>query len=550
MDEVGMIAWFTSLVREDQTKLPGISKDLGDLFARMRHILYPKNLPVLTSYWLKAVCSRGYELRWWKKLHHELTQSISNQFSNAVQSRQALTELDAWIRDSVLLPGHQPPPSLARRLAPARTILDPEELKPYVTRLLNEWLPREVAGLLIHESESMFWQGDGIPVLASAVALERLLVRERLSPETLEKLLDPEVLSPKSIYPADVEILRDVVLALLGRTAAPVPSVAPATLLCNSHWSPLPAGYGAAVRYAVPLLRPSGDELHVPLAPEQLSPMLKASQVLLIGSIVVTMDGRWWESERLSYGENNAVIYLPMGRLEIDFSADHARLRVPWPEARSTWRGKVEFPGTFEIFGREWRVSRWEQDGKRTWLDLVFSRFLPVVGPTAEREPRRQRPASVDIAWSALENAVANSILQDSREPIEQLRHSELIPLGRALLELSKSATSFFKQAREAIETRLNAVRYLAAPLVAEYGRVPWRIVPGRARVALVHRGRSDPALATLMDQVFEGSAEIRGAETRLAALQRYQRGFTPVRALSPPAYYASARTESRSRSR
>jgi hypothetical protein len=548
MDEVGMIAWFTSLVPGSQTKLPGISSELGDLFTRVQQILYPKDLPVLISYWLKAVCSRGYELWWWKKLHQELTQSLSRQFPNDVRSRQALTELDAWIRDSVLRRG-QPPPSPTHRPAPARTIVDPEDLKFHVTRLLNEWLPREVAGLLIHESESTVWQGDGIPALASAVALERLLVRERLSPETLEKLLDPELLSPKSVNPADVEILRNVVLALLGRTAAPAPPVLPATLLCNAPWSPLPADYGAALRYAVPVLRPSGHELHVPLSPEQLSPMLKRRPVLLIGSIVLTMDGRWWESERISYGENNAVVYLPMGRLEIDFSADHARLRVPWPEARSKWSGKVEFPAAFELFGREWRVSRWEQDAERTWLDLVFSRFLPVVGQTAAGEPRRSRPASVDIAWSALENALANSLLKNSREPIEQLRHSELIPLGRALLELSKSATSFFKQAREAIETRLNAARYLAAPLVDEYGRVPWRIVPGRVRTALLHRGRSDPALRAIMGVVFEGSAEA-GGETRLAALGRYQGVLPRAMALSPPACYASVRTESRSRSR
>ncbi|HEY7387659.1 MAG TPA: hypothetical protein VH640_04075 [Bryobacteraceae bacterium] len=542
-----MISWFISPDPGGRTKSPEI-KELGDLFARMRQILYPETLPVLISYWLKAVYSRGHEFRWWKKLRDELTTSLSEQFSNDDRFRQALTELDAWIRDSVLLPGHAPPSS-ARRSAPVRTIVDPEELKPYVTRLLNEWLPREVAGMLVHEGESPFWQGDGIPALASAVALERLLVRERLSPETLEKFLDPQLVSPQSVYPADAEILRYVVLALLGRTSAPAPPVMPAMLLCNGQWSPLPADYGEAVRYAIPMPGPAGDQLHVPLAPAQLSPMLKNTPVL-IGSIVVTMDGRWWESQRLSYGQNNAVVYFPMGRLKIDFSADHARMRVPWPEARAQWCGNVEFPGAFELFGREWRVSRWEQDAHRTWLDLVFSDFLPVTGEAAARELRRSRPASVDIAWSALENALADSILQNNREPIEQLRHSELIPLGRALLELSKSITGFFR-AREGIETRLNAVRYLQAPLVGEYGRVPWRIVPGRVRAALLHRGRSDPALRALTDQVFEGSGEIGGAETKLAALGRYQRGLPRVSpAFSPPAYYASARTESRSRSR
>lgn len=507
-------------------RTPSVNTDLAALLPRMRRRLYPETLPVLVSYWLKTVCARGYELRWWRRLHGELTQSLAEQFPHDAASRHALTELHEWIQNAVILPG-QIPPSPASRLASIQTSLDPGRLKPYVNRLLNEWLPVEVARLLVNDGESAMWQEGGIPVLAIATALERLLVRERLSPETLDTLLNPELFSPRYVYPADVEILHDVVLALVGRTSAPAPPVMPARLLCVARASPLPADYGEAVRNAFLVVRPSGEELHVPVAPAQCRQILEGDHVR-IGSVLVTMDGRWWESENLLYGENDAVVYRPMGRLRIDFSTDHARLRVPWLEARLRWCGEVHFPDTFELFGREWHASRWEEDADRTWLDLEFSRVLPVISEDAQRELRRWRPASVDIAWAALGNALASSILQNSRDPIEQLRHAHLIPLGRALFELTASVLTLSKQARDTIETRLKAIRYLEAPLLAAYGRVPWRIVPARVRTALRRRGRSDLAFEDLMNQVFEGPPETTGAASTNSAHSQATSSFFP----------------------
>src|SRR6185369_17820076 len=114
---------------------------------------------------------------------------------------------------------------------PLRPTPKSEQLEPYIRRLLNPWLVAEVACLLINQSESGVPQDGGIPVLAIATSLERLLLRDRLSPGTLEMLLQPDLVSPRDVYPADAEILTDVVLALLGRTWAPTPPVMPATLL-------------------------------------------------------------------------------------------------------------------------------------------------------------------------------------------------------------------------------------------------------------------------------------------------------------------------------
>jgi hypothetical protein len=262
--------------------------------------------------------------------------------------------------------------------------LNAEQFTTYIFRLLNEWLPVEVARLLIDGSESVASQDDGIPVLAIGSALERLLVREYPSQKTLEMLLDSQQLSPEYVYPADLEVLQDAVLSRLGQTRAPITSVIPATLLCVAPNSHLPADYREALRQAFVVPRPTGEEVHVPIAPAWALRM-RENEPARIGSIIVTMDGRSWEAKNLEISEQHTVVYRPVGRLRIDYSGDHARLRAPWPENRLRWSGGGYCRDTFKIFGREWHVSKWEVDAERTWLHLVFARVLSVseIAPVA-----------------------------------------------------------------------------------------------------------------------------------------------------------------------
>jgi len=483
-----------------------VERDFEALLARLRQRLYPETIPVLATYWLKTVYASGHELRQWRELDGLLSRALGGRLPNE-PSRQALLDVQTWIQQTVILTGDTPRP-LPPRSDPVRRSLTTERLAAYIGRLLNQWLPVEVARLLVNGGESSIPENDGIPVLAIGKALERLLVREQISPASLEMLLQPELLSPRCVYPAHVEILRDVALSLLGRTCAPRSSVMPATLLCVAPDSPLPADYADAISHAFLVLRSRCEEIHVPIAPAQVSEILKGEQVR-IGSIIVTMDGRWWESENLQSGEQNSVVYRPMGRLRIDFSADHAKLRVPWPESRLRWTGGVYFRDAFEIFGREWHVSRWEEDAERTWLHLVFSRALPAaeITPAKETGLRRPRPASVDIAWGALENALSSSIVQKNCEPIELLHQSDLIPLGRAIFELTESIMSGRPQKLDTIETQLRAIRYFGGQVSCVYGRVPWRILPAYVR-ATFQRNRSSPALVELLIQVFDGLPE------------------------------------------
>jgi hypothetical protein len=337
-------------------------------------------------------------------------------------------------------------------------------------------------------------------------ALEGLLVRERLSPRALEMLLQPQLFSPRYVYPADAEISQDVILFLLGRKWASPGSVMPAELLCVAPDSLLPGNYGEAVHHAFVVPRLGGEEVHVPIAPAQALEILKDEQ-LRIGSVMVTRDGRWWEAVHLQDREPHSVVYRPMGRLRLDYVADHVRLRVPWPRAQLSWSGGTAFPDTFEIFGREWRLSHREQDAKRTWLHLVVSRVLTETVPPGDARWWRLRPVSVDLAWSALENALTSSIVQGSSEPIERFRHSDLIPLGCAIFELAKSLMRRRLPPCEVIEAQLRGIRYLEAQVSSKYGRVPWRILPAKVHASFL-KIRSHPELVELVNQVFDSLPE------------------------------------------
>lgn len=486
-----------------RSKVSPVERDFEALLARLHQRLYPETIPVLASYWLKTVSASGYAPRQWREMNGFLRRASVEQLPNQ-DSRQAIIDIQAWIEQTVLRTG-QIPRSLPPRLHPVRGSLTAGQLAAYIGRLLNEWLPVELARLLVDETESGSLQGDGIPASAIGKALERLLVRDRLSAASLEMLLQPDLLSPRCVYPADAEILRDVILWLLGRTWAPRSPVMPAMLLFVQPGSPLRTDYGEAICHASWACLPGGEEVRVPIAPAQVFEIVNRGQVR-IGSIIVTMDGRWWESENIQSGEQCSVVYRPMGRLRIDFSADHAKLRVPWPESRLRWAGGVHFPDAFDIFGREWHVSQWEEDAERTWLHLVFSRALPVPEDVLAGDTgfRRSRPASVDIAWAALENALSSSIVQKNCEPIERLHQSDLIPLGRAIFELTESIMSGRPQKLDLIETQLRAIRYFGDQVSSVYGRVPWRILPAYVR-ATFQRNRSYSALVELLIQVFDG---------------------------------------------
>jgi hypothetical protein len=480
----------------------------------MRRRLYPETTPALASYWLRTVWSKGYKLAWWKDLNRGLTKALRGPIL-ADEAREALVEIQSWVRENVLRKRQAPEPPRSRERIFHENVRQ-ERLRAYVVRLLNQWLPAEVARVMTEWNEwSNLFDGE-TPAVATGRALERLLVREQLSSSTLEMLLDPELLSPQYVYPADAEVLQDVVLALLGQTEAPAIPTMPAILVSVAPDCPLPADYAGAVGKASLVSRDEREEVQVPIAAEHAIEILKHDPVR-ISSVIVTNDGRWWEAENLQSGAQHSIIYRPAGRLRIDYSRDHAKLAAPWPDTQLCWSGGVHFAKPFELFGRAWHASRWETDGQGTWVTLEFSHPLTVTeGEPAEGAAfRKFRPATVDMAWAALENALARSLVQKNREPIEQLRRFELIPLGRALFELAESLRHrLMVVKRETIETHLKAIRFLEAETKPVYGRVPWRIAPTHVQRALVKR-RSDAGLADLVTQAFDDAPEAFRAAVR-----------------------------------
>lgn len=456
---------------------------------------------MLTSYWLRTVRGKEYRQTEWRALDHLLQQAIAEERTLAAPAVHMIANLREWIqqvrqiddRPSLLA---QPP------LGPTREVAS-DSLLFYVFRLLNEWLPVEVAHLLVEEPEDRS-DKSGIPVLVVARAIERLLVREHLSQAALESLLFPGLLSPRLVYPADSEILQDVILFLLGRTAAPAPTKLPAALLCVAPGAPLSLAYAETVSTAILTAGSSGvEELHVSIPRSQAMELLKTDHVR-ITSAVVTMDGQMWQADKLQGGEQDFIVYRPTGRLRIDYSGDHARMVLPWPETRGRWSGPVSFTDRLEMFGREWHISHWEQNTEGTQLHLVFVAYLAItsVAPGVQTHLSRSHPAEIDMAWSALERALAVSLVRHNLEPIEQLQRSEFVALGRALFGLAEAVMARRATSTDPIDTRLQGIRYLSAGLFPAYGPVPWRILPERVRKTLV----AQPA--DLLHETFEGLPE------------------------------------------
>jgi len=480
------------------------------LLVRMRQRLYPESLPALASCWLKTLCSGSHNRAWWLQLRQSMNRALRNARLEPF-AHDVLLSARNWTDRALLGAGELP--AGRQQLEPPFRSLPPERIAAYVGRLLNEWLPVEVAGLLTQEAASAD-EDTGIPALAVAKALDRLLVRERFAPETLELFLAAGLLSPKFAYPADAEVLRDVVLALLGRISAPAFPVLPAAILVGAADPALAAEYEEAVHRASLEQFDGGQEIHVPITDADALQILSQDPVR-IGSVVVTMDGRAWQPSTLHRGDRNLIVYRPGDRLRIDSTADHVKLTVPWPERPSSWSGAVPRRGPFELYGREWRESSWEMDGQSTLLHLTFSRVLPIAEPSPRAaSDGRLHSAYVDMAWSELEAALAESVVQNNREPIEQMRRGELIPLGRALLAFAESVQSNWRWNSKQVETQLRAVRYHQSSVVPAYGLAPWRILPA-AVVTSLEKRRLAPASAELLSGIFGDIPKAVGERVR-----------------------------------
>jgi hypothetical protein len=482
--------------------LSRVDSDFENLLARMRQRAYTETTPALAYFWLRTVYVSGYNRGEWNRLDWLLLEALN---TGALAAHAAiLAALRSRIRRDGFLTGDAPPPPrtppLSESPAPGAG-----SLVAYFIRLLSEWLPKEIAQLQIDESE-----GQEIPSLCTGRALERLLVRQRLSRRSLEFALDPSFFSPRFVYPCHYEILRDVALFLLGRTAPLGFSAGSACLLCSAPEARLFDDYAEAVAHATVTGGGDGEQLEVPVTLSQ-SRALRHEDGFRMASIVVTMDGWWWKAHNFRSGRQNVIVYRAGGHLRIDFSGAELRLQVPWLERRVSWPGPARFP-TVELFGREWRTIQWDQDRERTWLALASSAVLPVarLAPGVETSLRRCRPAFVDMTWTALQSALSSALAGGDGNAVEQLRRDEVIPLGRSLVALAQTLAAR-DRTPEAVEGRLVAVAFHASALGAVYGKVPWRILPKRVRGRLL--GSSFyPVLEERLRAVFDNVPAVRRA--------------------------------------
>lgn len=437
------------------------------LIARLRRQLYPETARVAGYYWLRTVYESGYGPLEWLALNAALERELA---APEFHIAATLSEMRECLQAELLHRTSVPAAPAAFRSRQSRPPLPDRELRIYFIKLLNEWLPRELASRLLESGEGEN-TGDraGIPALEAARTMEALIVRDRVSTEDFDAVLDDGFFSPASVYPGDYELLRDVVLCLTGRMDSPPLPILPAVPVWAHTAGPASATRPEAFRYV------SGSgEIELAIGPEAVARILGESPVRL-PSCLATMDGRWWHSDFVTAGASSAIIYRPHGRVVLDYSHDHVRFRAPWPDRMSAWHGPLALP-TLELFGRRWTPRRFEQDSAGAAIEFECAGILPV-------RLTRTRPASVDMAWDAVATAVADSMAKRTADPIDALRNEDLIPVARAIWLLAECARN--PRAHSDLTRRFNAVRFHLAALDGGYGRIPSSVVPRRVRFTI-----------------------------------------------------------------
>ena len=121
-----------------------VRTDFKSLCARITQRLYPETIPALAMFWLKTLWNQGYTRDDWSILDQLLKHRLASETEPEI--RQVFSDLRTWIRDA-RAQDDQPGPGYGHStLASQRPPLDNRDTRSYVVRLVNEWMPVEVAG--------------------------------------------------------------------------------------------------------------------------------------------------------------------------------------------------------------------------------------------------------------------------------------------------------------------------------------------------------------------------------------------------------------------
>src|SRR5215469_2008025 len=118
----------------------GAPADLSILLERVHRRLYAESVPALASWWLRTVYYARHNRVWWNELDSAIEEFLRRQTSGA--AAETIRDVQLWVRQAILpqqrLPRVQP---LLR--PPFRPDLTTDQAAPYLSRVLNEWLPAE-----------------------------------------------------------------------------------------------------------------------------------------------------------------------------------------------------------------------------------------------------------------------------------------------------------------------------------------------------------------------------------------------------------------------
>ena len=398
-----------------------VRRDVRALAERVRRRSYPDTMLVGVFYWLLTL-REVYSEEHWPVLKREIERILGSGAGLASPELPAFKRALEWIQLSG--PTNQKsvrrnnlvPPFSSEHLAPPDFVA-----QAFLERVLNEWLPERLLEKYGTRVVSPGWTIESwyeevatcleeilrpmasFPDVETVQRLDKIrglpptptddiLRWRRKRQATLESLVRVSLADAAAVDPKDREILNDIVLYLLGVTEPP-PAAEPgyAWLFPGPLGANLPSDLAQQVcEYPLPAAYASSPSLFIPIKRWRLlDPLVDRIHPLRIQSILLTPDGRIWESQQLEQdaGSPPGVMYRAIGKINVEPTAQGLFLRVPissWPAEISP---DLADRMSFDLYHRRWRMRRIEASA-----DGVFAVYSPA--------PASARPAVVEPkAW-------------------------------------------------------------------------------------------------------------------------------------------------------
>jgi hypothetical protein len=392
--------------------------EVTNLVTRMRQRVYPETSLVLANQWYLTLLNRGYAPRQWRRLARDLRDAVQESIAKdgpfSVDQQKALDTAIDWLDRAA----ETDPSTQKHESSFADSVMShpPEQLRRYLTLLMNEWLPwklnqpevgtddhefqweegdnayRKIARVIaLHLSEESilldpktYYFSSSLPRQLMRIP-EEPIVSHRLVFSDLEILLTLTADEPELVLPLEREILMDVILSFIGRTDPP-PQPPLLTPMNFSAKSPvLLPHFDAALKRAYRVHTDKGVRLIVPIGQGYLSLISRSiNKKDWAPSRLITPDGFLWSSMGTDYSnEGLSLVYSK----EFDSKVPPIKFNPKTMELELRGTEPLNIGSGIEPLGQSFHLGDWIWYPHRLVKNLVDS-FYTIIYRRGDRLSR------------------------------------------------------------------------------------------------------------------------------------------------------------------